>query len=92
MISELLINVPTIHVLRDPTRGWVATTLNEIAQQSNVGIKLTENDIPVSHQVNAVCEILGLDPLYIANEGKVLVFVPTENVQEVLEVRPPYRS
>jgi hydrogenase expression/formation protein HypE len=84
MILEILENVPNIHVLRDPTRGGIATTLNEIAIQSDMGIKLTENDIPVSPQVNAVCEILGLDPLYIANEGKVLVFSPEAHVDDVL--------
>jgi hydrogenase expression/formation protein HypE len=86
MISEILEKVPDIHVLRDPTRGGVATTLNEIAKQSDVGIKLTENALPVSPNVSAVCEILGLDPLYIANEGKVLVFSPAECVDEVLSI------
>jgi hydrogenase expression/formation protein HypE len=86
MIAEILDVVPDIRVLRDPTRGGVATTLNEIAQQSNVGICLKENDIPVSSQVNAVCEILGLDPLYIANEGKVLVFTPAAKTDDVLTV------
>jgi hydrogenase expression/formation protein HypE len=84
LIEELLQSIPDIHVLRDPTRGGVATTLNEIAIQSAVGIKLEENLIPVSSQVNAVCEILGLDPLYIANEGKVLVFSPANKVDRVL--------
>jgi hydrogenase expression/formation protein HypE len=73
MISNILEKTPEIHVMRDPTRGGIATTLNEIAGQSKVGIKLFEQDVPVLPQVNAVCEILGLDPLYIANEGKVLV-------------------
>ncbi|MCK4558817.1 MAG: hydrogenase expression/formation protein HypE, partial [Calditrichia bacterium] len=86
MIEEILEKTPDIHVMRDPTRGGVATTLNEIAWQSDVGIKLSEKDIPVSPQVNAVCEILGLDPLYIANEGKVLVFSPADYVDDVLSV------
>jgi len=84
MIAEIIESVPDVHVLRDPTRGGVATTLNEIAKQSEVGIKLSENAIPVSDNVNAVCEILGLDPLYIANEGKVLVFVPAEHADTLL--------
>ena len=86
MIREILNKVPNVHVMRDPTRGGVATTLNEIAGQSEVGIKLTEKNIPVSEQVNAVCEILGLDPLYIANEGKVLVFSPADHAEDVLSV------
>jgi len=86
MITEILEKIPDVHVMRDPTRGGVATTLNEIAGQSDVGIKLSEKDIPVSSKVNAVCEILGLDPLYIANEGKVLVFSPSAHVDAVLSV------
>ena len=86
LIIDLLKNIPEIHVLRDPTRGGVATTLNEIASQSEVGIKLSEKTIPVSPKVNAVCEILGLDPLYIANEGKVLVFTPAKYADKVLTV------
>lgn len=64
-----------VHVLRDPTRGGVATTLNEIARQGNVGIRLEEKAIPVDEEVRGACEILGLDPLYVANEGKCLVLV-----------------
>src|SRR5690606_9838747 len=60
-----------IHVPRDPTRGGLATTLNEIATQSGVGMELDEAAIPVSPQVRAACELLGLDPLYVANEGKL---------------------
>ena len=64
-----------IHVLRDPTRGGVATTLNEIAAQAGLGIRLDESAIPVGEEVRGACEILGLDPLYVANEGKCLVLV-----------------
>ena len=64
-----------VHVLRDPTRGGVATTLNEIAVQGNVGIRLEESAIPIGEEVRGACEILGLDPLYVANEGKCLVIV-----------------
>jgi hydrogenase expression/formation protein HypE len=86
MIIDLLETITEIHVLRDPTRGGVATTLNEIARQSDVGIKIYEESLPVSPNVNAICEILGLDPLYIANEGKVLVFTPSECADKVLSV------
>jgi len=81
-----------IHVLRDPTRGGVATTLNEIASQSNVGIVLQEEAIPVREQVLAACEILGFDPLYVANEGKLLAVVPAEKAGLMLEAmkKHPY--
>ena len=73
-----------VHVLRDPTRGGVATTLNEIARQSNVGIVLNEASLPVRPAVSAACELLGFDPLYVANEGKVLVVVAREDAERVL--------
>jgi len=73
-----------IHVLRDPTRGGVTSALNEIAQSACVGIRLEESRIPISEQVKAACEILGLDPLYVANEGKLLAFVPPEQSDLVL--------
>lgn len=73
-----------IHVMRDPTRGGVATTLNEIAQQSDVGIVLREDALPVRPAVAAACEMLGFDPLYIANEGKLLATVAQEDAEKVL--------
>jgi hydrogenase expression/formation protein HypE len=73
-----------VHVLRDPTRGGVATTLNEIARQSGVGMMLQEAAIPVQPQVLAACEFLGLDPLYVANEGKVVAVVAAEDTDAVL--------
>jgi hydrogenase expression/formation protein HypE len=73
-----------IHVLRDPTRGGVATALNEVAKQSSVGIELEESNLPVRLEVNAACEMLGIDPLYVANEGKVLVLVAPEDADLVL--------
>ena len=73
-----------IHVLRDPTRGGVATTLNEIAEQSGVGIRLFEETLPIRGDVLGACEVLGLDPLYVANEGKVLAIVPAGNAEAVL--------
>jgi hydrogenase expression/formation protein HypE len=86
LVAEILSKIPDIHVLRDPTRGGVATTLNEIAAQSAVGIKLYEAELPVNPPVRAVCEILGLDPLYVANEGKVLIFVPPQQLDNLLNI------
>lgn len=73
-----------IHALRDPTRGGVATALNEVAQQSGIGIRLEEHSLPVRPAVRAACEMLGLDPLYIANEGKVLAMVTSGDAERVL--------
>jgi hydrogenase expression/formation protein HypE len=73
LVAALLDAVPGVRVLRDPTRGGLATTLNEIAAQSGVGMELDERAIPVRPEVAAACELLGLDPLYVANEGKLVV-------------------
>ncbi|KPL17300.1 MAG: hydrogenase expression/formation protein HypE, partial [Bacteroides sp. SM23_62] len=72
-------------VLRDPTRGGVATALNEISRSARVGMVLQEAMIPVSPAVRGACEVLGLDPLYIANEGKLLVILPEKEAGKVLE-------
>ena len=85
MIEALLKAVPDIHVLRDPTRGGLAATLNEIAHQSEVGILLKESAIPIKQEVQAACEFLGLDPLFVANEGKVIVICPKESSQLALD-------
>jgi hydrogenase expression/formation protein HypE len=74
----------SIHVLRDPTRGGLATTLNEIARQSDVGLLLYEERIPVRPAVSAACEMLGFDPLYIANEGKLVAIVQREFIEILL--------
>ena len=74
-----------IHCLRDPTRGGLATALNELAIQSQVGIEIDEENIPVREEVRAACELLGLDPLYVANEGKLVAVVPPQEAQQVLE-------
>ncbi len=74
-----------VHALRDPTRGGVATTLNEIARQSGVGILLYEDKLPLRPAVRSACELLGFDPLYIANEGKLLALVAREAAEAVLE-------
>jgi hydrogenase expression/formation protein HypE len=73
-----------IHVLRDPTRGGLATTLNEIAKQSGVGMMIQEKDLPVTPAVNAACEFLGLDPLYVANEGKLVAICAAEDAKKLL--------
>ena len=74
-----------IHVLRDPTRGGVASALNEIAESARVGIELVEESIPVSEEVGGACEILGFDPLYVANEGKLLAFAAPGAAEKILE-------
>ncbi len=75
-----------IHVLRDPTRGGLGTTLNEIARQSDAGIKLYEDKIPLKDQVRGICEMLGLDPLYMANEGKMIIILPRDSAEKVLNI------
>ncbi len=84
MVAEMLEVSTSIHFLRDPTRGGLATTLNEIAGQSNVGINIFEENIPVKKAVTSACELLGLDPLYIANEGKLVAVVAPEDADKVL--------
>lgn len=85
-IDEILSNSDGIRFMRDPTRGGLATTLNEIVEARDYGILLNEKDIPVSDGVKGACELLGFDPLYIANEGKVVVVVEKEKANNVLEV------
>jgi hydrogenase expression/formation protein HypE len=85
MISDMLEISDNVHVLRDPTRGGVGTTLNEIAGQSDKGIVIYENKLPVKDPVRGICELLGFDPLYVANEGKLLCFVAEEDCDKVLE-------
>lgn len=84
LIGELLAAVPGVRVLRDPTRGGLAATLNEIATQSGVGISLDEAAIPIQPQVAAACELLGLDPLNVANEGKVVVICTGDDAEAAL--------
>jgi hydrogenase expression/formation protein HypE len=84
---EALLNAGIdIHCLRDLTRGGLATTLNEIAGDRNVCIKLEETLIPAQETVQSACEILGLDPLYVANEGRFALFVPAAQVDAALEI------
>jgi len=86
MVQSMLAVAPSIHVLRAPTRGGVGTALNEIALQSKVGVVLEESQLPVRPAVAGICDLLGFDPIYLANEGKLLCFVPQELAQEVLSV------
>jgi hydrogenase expression/formation protein HypE len=86
LIANLLATGADIHVMRDPTRGGLATTLNEIAAQAGVGMLLQEPAIPVKPVVAAACEFLGLDPLYVANEGKLVCICPAESADRLLAV------
>ncbi|MFV0422575.1 hydrogenase expression/formation protein HypE [Oleidesulfovibrio sp.] len=86
MVEKLVYEVGDISVLRDPTRGGLATTLNEIAGQSGTVFKVREADIPVRESVKNGCSFLGLDPLYLANEGKLICIVPQEKAEKALEV------
>jgi hydrogenase expression/formation protein HypE len=84
LVADILDSCPRIHVMRDPTRGGVATTLNEIAASSGIQIEIEEKELPVSEAVRGFCEILGIDPLYMANEGKLLVFAGEKDTVRVL--------
>ncbi len=84
LVGAMLEACPDIHVMRDPTRGGVAGVLNEIADEAGVGIRIVQESIPVGDQVRGACEMLGLDPLYVANEGKLLAFVPPDYADRVL--------
>ena len=85
LVAEILAASPNIHCLRDPTRGGLATTLNELAKQSKVSIRIEEEKVPVREEVLAACEMLGLDPLYVANEGKLVAIVPAKDANKVLK-------
>jgi hydrogenase expression/formation protein HypE len=84
LVAAMIEAAPGIRCLRDPTRGGLATTLNEIARQSRCGMVIRERDLPIRTQVNAACEFLGLDPLYVANEGKLVAIVPAADAQRLL--------
>src|SRR4029079_11946540 len=83
LVAAMLAVTPDLHALRDPTRGGLATSLNEIAAASGVGVRLVEKAIPVPAEVGHACSMLGLDPLYVANEGKLVAFVPHEHSDAV---------
>jgi hydrogenase expression/formation protein HypE len=86
MIKEILAGSKRVKMMRDVTRGGLSSILNEIAQQGNIGIDIHENSIPINKQVAAACEILGLDPLYIANEGKIIVIADSDECYEILKI------
>jgi hydrogenase expression/formation protein HypE len=85
LVAAMLATGADVHVLRDPTRGGVSASLNEIARTAQVGVDLTERDLPIPPGVADACSLLGLDPLQVANEGKLLAFVPSGAADEVLE-------
>ncbi len=92
MIAEVLDAAgDAVHAMRDPTRGGLASTLNEIAQASNVGIAIDETKLPVRPEVQSACELLGLDPVYVANEGKAVFFVAPEAAEQVLAILRAHR-
>ena len=84
LVAAMLAVTPDLHALRDPTRGGLATTLNEIAGAAKVGVRMVEADVPVPSDVRNACALLGLDPFYVANEGKLVAFVPPEHAEAVL--------
>ena len=85
LVDDMLNVSQDIRAMRDPTRGGVATTLNEFAHQSNVGIHLYTDSVPVKPEVKGACEVLGIDPLYVANEGKLIAVVPNEIADDMLQ-------
>jgi hydrogenase expression/formation protein HypE len=86
LVAAMVAVAPALHCLRDPTRGGLAAVLNELARQSQVGMLIRERDIPIRPEVAAACEFLGLDPLYIANEGKLVAICSPEFAEDVLAV------
>jgi len=84
LVGTMIAACPNIHTLRDPTRGGLATTLNEIAQQSRVGMIIEEAAVPIRPPVKALCSLLGLDPFYVANEGKLIAIMPEEKAADVV--------
>jgi hydrogenase expression/formation protein HypE len=85
LVADMLATGIDVRVLRDPTRGGVSATLNEIAKASGVGIELVERDLPIPPEVRDACGLLGLDPLQVANEGKLVAIVPADRADELLE-------
>ena len=85
LVAEMLEAAPAIRCLRDPTRGGLSSTLNELARQSGVGFWIDENRIPIKEEVRGACELLGLDPLILANEGKLVAVVAAEAAEKILQ-------
>jgi hydrogenase expression/formation protein HypE len=94
MVAKLVAALPpgAVRCLRDPTRGGLATALNELAQRSGAGIEIDESAVPVRDAVRGACELLGLDPLYVANEGKLVAVVAPQAVESVLLTLHAYES
>ncbi len=94
MVKTMLDTGKPIHVLRDPTRGGLGTTLNEIAEASNTTIQIDESAVPINKETTALCDLLGIDPLYVANEGKLIAIVPETDAPEILKAikQSPYGS
>jgi len=86
LVEKMLDVCSSIRCMRDPTRGGLATTLNEIASMSNIGMVIEEENIPVQESVKGICELLGLDPLYLANEGKLIAICPPDDAERLLKV------
>jgi hydrogenase expression/formation protein HypE len=86
LTEAMLTACPSIRCMRDPTRGGVSSALNELAAASRVGVRLTESALPIRREVHAACEMLGLDPLYVANEGKLIAVVPRPDAERLLSV------
>lgn len=86
IVAELVAKIPEIHVMRDATRGGVASVLNEIAVSSSVGIKIEEEKIPVKDAVQGACEMLGLEPVYVANEGCFVMILPEKHAEKAIEI------
>jgi len=91
LVAEMMAASRRIHTMRDPTRGGLATTLNELAAQSKVGLRIEEEKVPVRDEVRGACEMLGIDPLYVANEGKLVAIVHPEDAEAVLEKMRQHR-
>ncbi len=86
LVDKMIDACPTIRLMRDPTRGGLSSTLNELAAASKVGVELEEDSIPLRPEVHSACEMLGLDPMFVANEGKLVVAVPEGDSQQLLDV------
>ncbi len=86
MLREVLLNTNGVRIMRDPTRGGLATTLVEIAEDFNLTMKINELDLPVKNEVHGVCDLLGFDPLYLANEGKAIIIAAGKDKEKVLEI------
>jgi hydrogenase expression/formation protein HypE len=86
LAAKIFSHTKNIHMMRDPTRGGISSALNEIAESAQIGIEIEENKIPVKEEVKGACELLGFDPLYVANEGRMLLFVSEDEAESVLRI------